>query len=52
MSEVLIEKLFNYGVLGVVLAWFMFRAEKIIQNNTEALNSIKFIIENCRAVVE
>ncbi len=37
--------LLNYGVLGIVLAWFMFRLEKIIKNNTAATNALVARIE-------
>ena len=33
--------LINNGALGVVVAWFMFRMEKVVKNNTEVLISVK-----------
>lgn len=29
------------GVMGVVIAWFMFRMEKVVKNNTEVLIAVK-----------
>lgn len=36
--------LIQYGVLGVVLAWFMFRMEKKIEALTEAIQELKDVI--------
>lgn len=40
--------LVNNGVLGIVLAWFMFRMEKVINNNTASLNDMKTTIIECK----
>jgi len=29
------------GLLGTIIAWFMFRMEKVINNNTEVLYGVK-----------
>lgn len=34
----------DYGILGIVIGWFMFRMEKVINNNTTVLYSVKEII--------
>jgi len=39
------------GSLGFPIAlalWFMFRTEKVITANTEALNEIKILMLNCK----
>ena len=36
--------LLQFGVLGVVLAWFMFRLEGIVKSNTQALNEVKEVL--------
>lgn len=33
--------LLNYGPMGIILAWFMFRMEKVVNNNTEVLIAVK-----------
>jgi len=33
--------LINNGALGVMVAWFMFRIEKVVKNNTEVLILVK-----------
>ena len=33
------NRLFDYGVLGAVVLWFMLRMEKIIAGNTAAINN-------------
>lgn len=35
------EQLLTNGVMGVMLGWFMFRTEKVINANTEATNQLK-----------
>jgi len=40
------DMLLQYGVLGVVLAWFMFRMEKKIEALTEAIDDLKDVIRN------
>jgi hypothetical protein len=42
------EALINNGVMGVVLAWFMFRMEKVINNNTTSLNEMQEVITKCK----
>lgn len=37
----------NYGVLGIITAWFMFRMEKVINNNTKVLEGVVLAISNC-----
>ena len=33
------QHLFDYGVLGAVVLWFMLRLEKLIAGNTTAINN-------------
>jgi len=41
MIEEEIFKMFaNYGVLGLICLWFMFRMEPLIKNNTKALVAV------------
>lgn len=40
-SEFILEKIFNYGIAGVMLCWFMFRIEKVINNNTKVLEKVE-----------
>lgn len=40
--------LIQTGVLGIVLAWFMFRLEKIVAANTEALQGVRLVLESCK----
>jgi len=35
------QALIDNGVLGLVVAWFMFRMEKVVKNNTEVLYKVK-----------
>jgi hypothetical protein len=42
------ETIINNGVMGVVLAWFMFRMEKVINNNTASLDEMKNTIIKCK----
>lgn len=40
------ETLFTYGPMGVMLAWFMLRTEKIIQANTNAITKLSLAVSN------
>lgn len=42
MSEitVFLDILKEYGIEVVIILWFMFRTEKVIENNTKALNRL------------
>ena len=44
----MISAISNYGISGVMLFWFMFRMEKVIKNNTQALENHKIIVEKCK----
>lgn len=37
--EQIMTMLFNYGIAGVMLYWFMTRMEKVIENNTKVLET-------------
>ena len=41
------DVLITYGPMGAMLAWFMIRTEKVINNNTSALNKVLQIVTNC-----
>ena len=45
IEEQAIQLLFNYGAMGVMLIWFMFRTEKIIKTNTDVMIEIKTLIK-------
>ena len=38
----------NYGFPIGMCLWFMFRTEKIIQNNTSTMTKIQEVIEKCQ----
>jgi hypothetical protein len=38
----------NFGFPIAICLWFMFRTEKSIKNNTDALNSIREVITLCK----
>ena len=40
IEDTLIKVIGNYGFPIVMCLWFMFRTEKVIKANTEALNKI------------
>lgn len=40
METEIIDSLFNYGIAGIMLGWFMFRIEKVIKNNTDVLGKV------------
>jgi hypothetical protein len=40
-SDFLLDKLFNYGIAGIMLCWFMLRIEKVINNNTKILEKVE-----------
>jgi hypothetical protein len=42
------QGLLNDGILGVVLGWFMFRMEKVVNNNTNSLGEFKTTIQKCK----
>ena len=42
------EVLINNGVMGIVLGWFMFRMEKVVNNNTKSLQEFKIVVEKCK----
>lgn len=29
------------GMMGIIIAWFMFRMEKVVKNNTDVLHAVK-----------
>jgi len=35
------QALIDNGVMGLIIAWFMFRMEKVVKNNTEVLIGVK-----------
>jgi hypothetical protein len=37
----------NVGFPIAISMWFMFRTEKVIRSNTEALDSIKVVMQTC-----
>lgn len=39
--------LLDTGMLGIVVGWFMFRHEKVVNNNTKVLYEIKGAINKC-----
>jgi len=39
--------LIDNGILGIMLGWFMFRMEKVLNKNTEALINVKETIHKC-----
>jgi len=41
-----LESLLNTGALGVIVAWFMFRMERVVKNNTEVLILVKDHMKN------
>ena len=41
------QSLIDNGVLGIIVAWFMFRMEKVVKNNTDVLISVKETITKC-----
>ena len=43
--EPFLNSLLNQGVVGVVLAWFMFRNEELMKKNTDAINDLRIVIE-------
>jgi hypothetical protein len=38
----------NYGFSAIMCGWFMFRTEKVINTNTDAMNRINATVEKCR----
>ena len=45
----------NIAELGFPIAmclWFMFRTEKVIKNNTDALAEVKTVITKCHEVTQ
>jgi hypothetical protein len=38
----------TYGPLGIICAWFMFRIEKVINNNTKAFSEFCVATSHCR----
>ena len=54
MSDVMIpwESIANYGVLGVVLLWFMFRTEKHLENNTKAISALCDVVDKLIAKLD
>lgn len=43
----LIEMITSLGFPIVMCIWFMMRTEKIINNNTEAVNRVSIAVEAC-----
>jgi len=48
IEDVLIQSIGSLGFPIFVATYFMFKTEKILKGNTEALNSIKEVILNCK----
>ena len=47
MEEALLNNLASNGILGVILAWFMLRIEKLLQRNNEVLASFVEATRKC-----
>jgi len=47
MESEIIKAVGDYGIQAVMLIWFMFRTEKSIQANTNALNDLRTVISGC-----
>jgi hypothetical protein len=45
IEPTLMEKLLNYGVLGIVVGYFMLVLNNTLKENTAALNDLKQIIQ-------
>lgn len=43
-SDFILDKLFNYGIAGIMLCWFMMRIEKVINNNTKVLEKVEYTL--------
>lgn len=48
METEIISAISTIGFPAFVAVYFMFKTEKAIKNNTEALTNIKITMENCR----
>lgn len=40
--------LLEYGFMGIIVGWFMFRLEKVVKNNTEVLITVKETMRDCK----
>jgi hypothetical protein len=47
IEDSIIQTIANNGVLGIVLSWFMFRMEKVINKNTEATSRLAEVVATC-----
>jgi len=48
MEEQFFSFILNNGVAVGVLVWFMFRMEKVINNNTEAIKKVQIAVATCQ----
>ena len=48
IEEQILKVVLENGLLGLVVCWFMFRNEKLIKSNTEALISMQNIIKRLK----
>jgi len=47
MEAQIFSYIVNNGVAVVVLVWFMGRMEKVINNNTKAVNNVQIAVATC-----
>ena len=45
MSDIIVQKAIDYGILGLVLVWFMVRYEGIIKANTDAIIALSKLVD-------
>lgn len=48
IETTLLSAIGDYGIQAVMLIWFMFRTEKALKNNTEAMNKVNLAIIDCK----
>lgn len=46
--EAYLTELAKNGILAIIVGWFMFRIEKVVNNNTKVLYSVKEMCEIMR----
>lgn len=48
IEEQIIKLIGDYGIQAAMLVWFMFRTEKVIDNNSQQLIKINEVITKCQ----
>jgi len=48
VTDTLLSSLFNNSPAWVIVAWFMFRTEKLFEKVSDSMSELKGVIQKCK----